>query len=257
MDRRLFNFALVALGILLAWYAAPTAGPAASVAAAADSAGRRLAAAFGTPSGGRQIGEDRYGSAFDAAAEASRQRQLDAVDLAIGYHRRALSAAAFDAASAKTLLDSIVISDATFRQITDGDRTRGLVDLTVRNVGAVPVQVLHLVGSLRTSGRTVPWVRDRFAVALDGGLEPGESRELSVEPSPAGEWSDTTLMARAPLALDLRLIDVEDSNGRRLARVDLTLLERSQRELERLEDKRRALLSDNATAALDVASVTR
>jgi hypothetical protein len=69
--------------------------------------------------------------------------------------------------------------------------SRPVIDLTVRNGTEYAISRAYFEGTLRSEGRTIPWLQESFNHGIPGGLEPGETAVWSLAPSAYGPWGAT------------------------------------------------------------------
>ena len=74
---------------------------------------------------------------------------------------------------------------------------------------------------MSSPGRTIPWVSDDFNYEFTGGLEPGESKNLDLEPNMFGEWRyNNDYSNKTDLKLEISLMNLEDASGEKLLKGD-------------------------------------
>ncbi len=66
------------------------------------------------------------------------------------------------------------------------------IRLTLRNGAASAVSRAYFRGQVVSAGRSVPWIDEEFNFSLPGGIEPGETRDLTISPNSFGEWGRET-----------------------------------------------------------------
>jgi hypothetical protein len=91
-----------------------------------------------------------------------------------------------------------------------------VIAFTIKNNGTTPIAVAYFHGKLETPGRAVPWVAEDFKAELSGGLEPGESRSLSLAPNMFGDWGADALKTQRGMFLRVQLINFEGPDGKKL-----------------------------------------
>ena len=92
------------------------------------------------------------------------------------------------------------------------------IEFTVRNQTGTAISRIFCHGRLSSPGRTIPWADEEFNVAIPGGLEPGESKLISLRPPQNGPYGHAELKDRTDLVMEISVLDAEDASGQRLAR---------------------------------------
>lgn len=139
----------------------------------------------------------------------------------------AASAQRYQAARAKVadVLQGVKLDNAQYR-IDKGalgiDEPQ--IMLHVTNGSKRPIKTISVKGILTSPGRAVPWISSDFSYAFPGGLEPGESQSLTLEPNMFGDWKPQDSFAhRTDLHLDLTLINAAGADGAML--IDETMVD--------------------------------
>jgi hypothetical protein len=91
-----------------------------------------------------------------------------------------------------------------------------VIAFTIKNNGTTPIATAYFHGKLETPGRAVPWLAEDFSTELSGGLEPGETRNLSLSPNMFGEWGAETLKNQRGMFLRVQLVNFEGPDGKKL-----------------------------------------
>ena len=73
-------------------------------------------------------------------------------------------------------------------------------------------------------GRAIPWVEQEFVQNFQGGLEPRERQQITLQPGDAA-WRDPKLKYLPDAELKVVVINFEDASGLRLIAVDTASLE--------------------------------
>ena len=139
----------------------------------------------------------------------------------------AASAQRYQAARAKVadVFQGVKIDNAQYR-VEKGaiDIDRPQIMLHVTNGSKRPIKTIYVKGILTSPGRAVPWISSDFNYEFPGGLEPGESQSLTLEPNMFGDWKPQDSFAhRADLHLDLTLINAAGADGTML--IDETMVD--------------------------------
>lgn len=105
----------------------------------------------------------------------------------------------------------IIISDASFSVDRSGYRTVPSVSFTIRNDTKKAISRIWADAVLTSTGRKVPWIKDSFNYIIRGGLNPGETQRLNLDPGMFSEWA--TLENRSDYRLSITITRAEDENG--------------------------------------------
>jgi hypothetical protein len=129
----------------------------------------------------------------------------------------AASAQRYQAARAKVadVFQGVKIDNAQYR-IEKGaiDIDRPQIMLRITNGSKRPIKTVYVKGILTSTGRAVPWISSDFNYEFPGGLEPGESQSLTLEPNMFGDWKpQDSFSRRTDLHLDLTLINAAGGDG--------------------------------------------
>jgi len=139
----------------------------------------------------------------------------------------AASAQRYQAARAKVadVFQGVKIDNAQYH-VDKGalDIDRPQIMLHVTNGSKRPIKSISVRGVLTSPGRAVPWISSDFNYEFPGGLEPGESQSLTLEPNMFGDWKPQDSFAqRTDLHLDLTLINAAGADGTML--IDETMID--------------------------------
>lgn len=195
-ERTEFNEALAALAlgstdpVQIADYAAAAAGPDAFYGASAQIKGKT----------GREI------------IRLSYQAQITALGEEIAADSTNLQRALAERARHKAIFENVRVDSARYRL----DRRFlpvAIVEFRITNSSDRPFAGGYFHGELRSPGRSLPWVQQNFNTSFEGGLEPGESRVLSL--MPFGAW-EGSFSSRTDLVLNVELINLEGVDGQRI-----------------------------------------
>lgn len=88
---------------------------------------------------------------------------------------------------------------------------------------------------------------ENFSHEIRGGLEPGETRRLSLAPAMFGPWGAEELRNRKDLVLTVAVLDFEDASGARVRATKDSDLDSKRKRLKGLQSKRSALVVKAAT----------
>ncbi len=167
--------------------------------------------------------------------ERNRQtRQLAATESEIATLEAKLDAEQSKYQKARAVLDNIPIEGARYYWQKGDFREQAVIAFKITNNSDRAIAKIVMNGLLETPGRSVPWVKDAFTYAIEGGLEPGESQSLRLAPGMFGSWSKRHLKKRNNLILTVTLTGVTDHAG-----VDIG--GRSSEEINRLKSRLQTL----------------
>ncbi len=113
------------------------------------------------------------------------------------------------------------------------------VTYTVTNGGDIALGGIYMRVTVASPGRSKPWTVDDSPVGIDGGLEPGESREFRTS---AGRysvaWNELGLVGRDDLEVTVEVIGVETRmyHGSNITRIDERLHDLQERAAESTGD---------------------
>lgn len=125
-----------------------------------------------------------------------------------------------------------VVSSRFYKQRKNeySSRLSPVIELEVRNDSKYPISRIFCKGTIRSEGRSVPWLVEDFNYQISGGLEPNETRDWSLAPNMFSEWGRVD--APADAIFDIEIIGVEGADGKDL----YSLRGFSDRDKEKLAD---------------------
>jgi hypothetical protein len=94
-----------------------------------------------------------------------------------------------------------------------------VIEFTVRNGGKVPLSRVYFSSVLSSPGRAIPWVKQEFVQCFQGGLEPRERQQITLQPRDAA-WRDPKLKYLPDAELKVVATNSEDASEQRLIAVD-------------------------------------
>lgn len=92
------------------------------------------------------------------------------------------------------------------------------IQFSIQNQTGTAISRIFCRGRLSSPGRTIPWADQEFNVALPGGLEPGETKQINLQPPKDGPYGHAELKDRTDLVMEISIVNAEDASGKRLAR---------------------------------------
>jgi hypothetical protein len=139
----------------------------------------------------------------------------------------AAGAQRYQAARAKVadVFQGVKIDGAQYRIKKDIlDQEEPQILLHIANGSKRPIRTVYVKGVLTSPGRSVPWISSDINYEFPGGLEPGESQSLTLEPNMFGDWKPQDSFGnRTDLHLDLTLINATGADGTML--IDDTMVD--------------------------------
>lgn len=121
------------------------------------------------------------------------------------------------AKKADEILSKLNVKSATFEQIPQRftSRTQPLITLTVKNELGESISRAYFEGTLKSFGRSVPWIKETFNYSISGGLEPGEEVTWKLEPNMFSEWGKVDAPKDAKLTL--RVVELDGVDKKKIA----------------------------------------
>jgi hypothetical protein len=163
----------------------------------------------------RNIGERANGKTAREIIRLHHQTALERTDTQIAVIEGDLAESEALYASARSQLDAVNVQGARFywagRYFLEP-----VISLSVTNNGTTAISRIYFHGKVETPGRTIPWIDEDFNYVVVGGLEPGETRRLSLSPNRFGEWGASETQGRRDLVFTVTVVDIEGPNGERL-----------------------------------------
>jgi hypothetical protein len=139
-----------------------------------------------------------------------------------------------DEAKTELLKFSVVRSRFYLRDKEYSSRKEPIIELKLNNGTAYPVSRAYFKGTVASPGRAVPWLVEDFNYSMPGGIEPGESGELTLAPNMFSKWGKVSAPVDAVFTVEVTRIDGAD--GKALFD-SVGLSEREQRRLADLKQK--------------------
>jgi hypothetical protein len=149
-------------------------------------------------------------------ALATYRDQLENSKSALGDIQAKGNSAAAEVAEQTAFLANIAISKASFYYRKSNYSADPVIDFTVTNNGANPIKVLFMHGKVLTPGRAIPWVEADFNYEFPGGLEPGETQQISLAPNRFSDWGKVPDTAVNGAVMELKTLAVENALGKKL-----------------------------------------
>ncbi|MAN63173.1 MAG: hypothetical protein CMI60_14645 [Parvibaculum sp.] len=144
------------------------------------------------------------------------KRQLSALNDEIETLQEDLDAAKTRAEESERILNAISISGALYYWNNDRYLRSPAIDFNIENNGSFAIKRIFAHGVVETPGRSIPWIDEDFNYEFTGGLEPGESKALSLAPNQFGSWGKAELKDRTDLVMSITLLDLENAAGEKM-----------------------------------------
>jgi hypothetical protein len=120
-----------------------------------------------------------------------------------------------------SIFDNIHIDSARYHLDNNGFMTVPVISFAIANGSKIAVKQVYLHGILTSPGRSIPWVSADLNYEFPGGLEPGETKALDLQPNPFGEWkADDNFSRRPDLKMTFAVVNVADASGQTLLKGD-------------------------------------
>jgi hypothetical protein len=126
--------------------------------------------------------------------------------------------------NADGVLTVIEVGSPTYYWRRSGYINKPVIEFSVFNGGKVPISRVYFSSVLTTPNRSIPWIKQNFALNFKGGLEPRERKQMKFEPV-SGEWNDKNLSELTNAELKLTVTNFEDASGEKVVAIDSNSLE--------------------------------
>lgn len=113
-------------------------------------------------------------------------------------------------------LSGIAISEAKYGWSKSDFMSEPVIEFRIKNATGKALTRIYFHGKVTTPGRTVPWVDEDFNYTIQGGLESGEEKHLSLAPNQFGPWGSAELKKRDDLVFAMTVVNAEDASGSKL-----------------------------------------
>ncbi|MGM9482946.1 DUF6694 family lipoprotein [Roseateles sp. NT4] len=85
-----------------------------------------------------------------------------------------------------------------------------VIELTVKNSTGSPVSRAYFEGTVASTGRSVPWIKDTFNYSISGGIESGEQASWKLAPNMFSEWGTAKVPDDAVFTVTVVRLDGPD-----------------------------------------------
>ena len=178
------------------------------------------------------------------------QTELNGLDKAIADDTNAIRTIKAARQKYAAIFDNIRIAAARYH--VEGNEVADLpvISFQVTNGSKTAIKKVYLHGVLTSPGRSVPWVSSDLNYEFPGGLEPGETKSLDLEPNMFGDWKvDDGYSRRPDLNLALSVSNVADASGQDLLKDDPGDVSEKQADIAARQRKRAAVQAQIAKIA--------
>lgn len=129
-------------------------------------------------------------------------------------------------------LKKIVVGDLTFNREKNqySSYLKPTIIINLKNNTDKAIARVYAVGTIKTEGREVPWIKEDFNYMIDGGIEPGETNTSSLSPNMFSSWGTANIGENATFTVKIVRIDGADGN------IIASIQEFSEKDNQRLED---------------------
>ncbi len=115
------------------------------------------------------------------------------------------------ALAARVELAKFEVSRSRFRLVPRGySSPQPLIEMSVKNGTSSAVSRAYFKGTVASPGRAVPWIKEDFSYSIEGGVEPGEVANWSLEPNRFSAWGKAEVPVDAILTVDVVRLDGPD-----------------------------------------------
>ena len=128
-------------------------------------------------------------------------------------------------------LKKIVVGDLTFNREKNqySSYLKPTIIINLKNNTDKAIARVYAVGTIKTEGREVPWIKEDFNYMIDGGIEPGETNTSSLSPNMFSSWGTANIGENATFTVKIVRIDGADGN------IIASIQEFSEKDNQRLE----------------------
>ena len=137
----------------------------------------------------------------------------------------------------KATFDAVVLSGAKF-SVRRSYIDTPVISMTIHNGSPMAIRRVFFHGTLSSPGRSIPWVDDDFNYEFPGGLEPGETKQLDLEPSMFSGWGNSDFNRRDDLQMKVTVVNLEGASGEKLVKGDAEDAAAKERELVELQKQK-------------------
>jgi hypothetical protein len=141
------------------------------------------------------------------------EQQLQATRVSIAEGEQELKAKEAALAKSSEVLSSVKVEATRYYWDRSGYVAEPMIAFTVTNNGKAALKNIAFHGRVETPGRAVPWIDETFNHDISGGLEPGETKKLTLAPNRFGPWGNGELADKKDLVLTVRVTNFTQADG--------------------------------------------
>ncbi len=119
-----------------------------------------------------------------------------------------------DYESAMEFLEKIIIKSPKFYSSKVGFLQQPVIDFTIANNTNRALARIYFHGTVTSLGREIPWISEDFNYKFPGGLEKGETKQLSLSPNMYSSWGNNEASKRKDTVLVVDVLNAEDASGK-------------------------------------------
>jgi len=113
-------------------------------------------------------------------------------------------------------------------------REQPIIELTVKNETEFPISRAYFKGTIKSEGRSIPWLVENFNYTISGGIEPQEESTWSLSPNMFSKWGSVDSPKDAIFTVEVEMLD--GANGKELFSIR-NFSDKDKERLEELENK--------------------
>ena len=91
--------------------------------------------------------------------------------------------------NAKIIKSKFLVTDVKYNLTENPVMDLVEISMDIENKLNIPVSMVYANARLITPGRSIPWIKDKLMILVEGGIEPGEKRNISTMPTRVLAWS--------------------------------------------------------------------
>ena len=115
------------------------------------------------------------------------------------------------ALAARVELAKFEVSRSRLRLVPRGySSPQPVIEMSVKNGMSSAVSRAYFKGTVASPGRAVPWIKEDFSYSIEGGVEPGEVADWSVEPNRFSAWGKADVPLDAIFTVEVVRLDGPD-----------------------------------------------
>jgi hypothetical protein len=160
----------------------------------------------------RQTLDGKTGAEILAQAQEIRaERERKEREQALQEIQELRSKASAAEQAAKELKAFQILRSRFYKRPQRYGRPEPIIELTVVNGTKFAISRAYFRGTIASSGRAVPWLRDEFNYSISGGLEPGERATWKLAPNTFSDWGRVDAPPDAVFTVEVIKLDGPDN----------------------------------------------